>query len=99
MAQYIYILVYFLFVEITIIYIINIGSKKLEQKKLVNLYMSTRVAKIIVSLIFLWIYSLVGESDIKSFALIFMLFYLFSIVFETWYFIKIERRIKERKKE
>jgi len=98
MAQYILILIYFLFVETAIIYTINTGRKKLEQKKLVNLYMSTRVAKILLSLAALGIYSLVVKTGIKSFALIFMLFYLLSIGFETWYFISKERQLKKEEK-
>ena len=99
MAWYIFILIYFLFVEVAVIYTINFGRKKLEQKKLVNLYMSTRVAKIILSLAFIGIYSLVEVTGLKNFVMVFMLFYLLSIGFETWYFIKIEKRVKERKEE
>ncbi len=93
---YILILIYFLFVEVVIIYIIDAGSKKLDQRKLVNLYMSTRVGKVILSLVFIGVYSLAVKTGIKNFALVFMLFYLFSIAFETWYFINIERRIKAK---
>ena len=93
---YILILLFFLFVEIAIIYTVDIGSKRLEQKKLVNLYMSIRVAKIILALIFMGMYSLIIKIEIKNFVLVFMLFYLFSIIFETWYFVNIERRIKRR---
>ena len=99
MAQYIYILVYFIFVEIVVIYTINTGIKKLEQRKLVNLYMLVRVAKIILSLAFIGIYALIVKTDIKNFAMVFLLFYLLSIGFETWYFISKERRNKVKKEE
>ena len=88
--------VFFFFVGLSLIFTVDIGSKKLEQKKLVNLYMSTRVVKIILSLVFMGIYALVVKTGIKNFVLVFMLFYLFSIAFETYFFINIERRLKAR---
>ena len=96
---YIVILIYFLLVETAIIYAMSVGRKKTEQRKTVNLYLVIRVIKITVSLAFIGVYSLVVKTGIKHFVLIFMLFYFFSIGFETWYFIKIERQIKERKEK
>ena len=97
MAKYILILIYFLIVETAIIYTINTGRKKLDAKKFVNLFLSIRVAKIILSLTFIGIYSLVAKTNIKSFALVFLLFHLCSTGFETWYFLRTEKRIKEKK--
>ena len=88
--------IYFFFIELVLIYIIDTGSKKLEAKKLVSLYMAVRVAKIILSLLFICIYALTVKIEIKSFALIFMLFYMFSIVFETIFFVNVEKRLKEK---
>jgi len=99
MAGYILILIYFLFVEIAIVYAINIGREKLDQRKLINLYMATRVVKIILSLTFVGVYALVTKTDIRSFVLVFMSFYLLSIGFETWYFVRIERQLKAKNKK
>ena len=99
MVKYILILLFFLIVEIAIIYAINTGRKKLDQRKLINLYMATRVVKIILSFVVIGIYALVVKTGIRSFALVFMLFYLLSIGFETWYFVRIERRLKAENKK
>ena len=99
MIRYILILIYFLIVETAIIYTINTGRKKLDTKKFVNLFLSIRVAKIILSFTFIGIYSLVVKTDIKNFALVFVLFHLCSTGFETWYFIRTEKRIKGKKEK
>lgn len=93
---YLYIVLFFFIIELALIFIIENGSKKLEQKKMVNLYMATRVSKIILSLAFVGIYALTVKTGIKNFAIIFLLFYFFSILFETYYMIKVERRTKEK---
>jgi len=96
---YISLLIYFLIVETAIIYVINNGIKKYGQKKLISLYMTVRVVKILLSLAFLGIYALVEETDIRNFAIVFMLFYVCSIGFETWYFIRKERQHRDEEKE
>ncbi len=98
MIWYILILLYFLIVEIAVVYMVNAGFKKLEKRKLVNLFLSIRVVKIILSFIFLGVYYFVVKTDIKTFALVFLLFYLVSIGFETWYFISKERQLKKEEK-
>jgi len=100
MIWYIYILAYFVLLETVVVYTINTGFKKLEKRKLVNLYLLVRVAKIMLSLTFLGVYYFVVKpADIKTFALVFAMFYLVSIGFETWYFIGRERQLKRKEKE
>jgi len=99
MVWYFSILIYFLIVETAIIYVINNGIKKYKQSKLISLYMSARVVKILLSLAFLGVYALIVKTGIRSFAIVFMLFYLCSIGFETWYFVSKELRQNNEEKE
>ncbi len=98
MSWYISILLYFLIIETVIIYVINVGYKKLDKRKLVNLFLSVRVFKIMLSLAFIGIYYFVVKTDIKTFTLVFALFYLVTIGFETWYFFNKERQLKKKNK-
>jgi len=95
MIWYICILLFFLLLEGTIIVSVNIGFKKLEKRRLVNLYLLVRAAKIALSIIFVGVYYFVVKTDIKTFAVVFLLFYLLSVGFETWYFISKERQLKK----
>jgi len=91
--------IYFLIVETAIVYIINAGYKKLDKRKLVNLFLSIKVFKIILSLVVIEIFYFVVKIGIGYFVTVFALFYLLSIVFETLYFISKERQLKKKEKE
>ena len=92
------ILLFFLIIELIFIFMVDAGSRKLSPKKLVNLYMSTKVGKIILSLIFIGICVLISNEKFKNIGLVFLLFYFSTIIFELYYFYKIERSLKESKK-
>ena len=87
------ILLFFFIIELIFIFVVDSGSKKLSQKALVNLYMSTKVVKILLSLTFAVVCILVFDDNFKNFGLIFLLIYFSTIIFELFYFSKIERRI------
>ena len=91
--------IYFLIVETAIVYIINAGYKKLDKRKLVNLFLSIKVFKILLSLIFIGVFYFVVKTGIGYFVTVFALFYLVSIGFETLYFVYKERQLKKKKKE
>jgi ribosomal protein S25 len=76
---------------------INTNSQKQEKKQLINLYMLTKVIKVIGTLSFITVYVLTGNKNIKSFVAVCISFYLLYLLAETILFIKIEKNIKEKK--
>lgn len=93
------IVLFFLIVEMIFIFAVDYGCKRMSQKALVNLYLSTKVAKILIALAFIGTYALVVKDGLKNFGLIFSLFYLLSIAFEIYYFSMIERRLKKKREK
>lgn len=63
-------------------------------QKLVNVFMILRIIKILLAFTMLVIYSLLCKLDIKSFAIIFLIFYLLSLIWETYLFTKMENQMK-----
>ncbi|NDW19375.1 hypothetical protein D0T53_10690 [Dysgonomonas sp. 216] len=92
---YFEIVFFFLILETALISFIESVSRKTTSRKMVNMYMLTKVVKMLLSLIFITIYVLVVKENIKNFVLTFIIFYVLSIVMETFLFSKIEKRLKE----
>jgi len=90
---------FFLIVETILVNFVVSVSKTASSKKMVNVYLLSKVAKIIFSLIFATVYILVVKENIKNFVLIFVIFYALYLGIETFLFSKIERHIKETKGE
>lgn len=90
------IIAFFFLTESVMVYIVEKESLRQDARKLVNLYMGIRVSKLLLALAFILVYALVVKEGIKSFVLIFMLIYFLCIIFDTYYFSKIEKRIKEK---
>jgi len=90
------IVLFFLVLEPSIISLVQWKSEKMEKKQMVNLYMLTKVVKIIGSLIFITIYVLAEKENIKSFVTVFVLFYLLYLMAETILFVQIEKHIKKK---
>lgn len=91
------IIIFFLILEPLVVVYVEATSRKATQRQLLNTYMLTKVIKIFASLIFVGIYALVVKEGIKSFVLIFMSFYILYLFIETFIFMKIEKRLKEKK--
>lgn len=70
------------------------GIKKEEGKKLVNKYMLMRVVKILVSLFLLLIYWLVDKTDLRNFAVAFILYYMIFLIMETYFYLQTEKMLK-----
>ena len=62
---------------------------------IVNLYMLLRMIKIFASFGILVIYWLIHTSYIKNFAIVFVVFYLISIMWETHIYLKMEKYMKK----
>lgn len=88
--------VYFLVMETFLIYMTVTGGQKNEKKKMVNLYMLTKVIKVVTSLLFITVYILAVKQNTKIFVSAFILFYLTYLIAETFLFVNIEKHIKEK---
>lgn len=87
------ILIFFYILEAIIIYTVDVKSKKLKQIKMVNMYMLTKGIKMFISLVFIGLYALIVKTELKNFVLVFVLFYFLYLLFETYCFTIIEKRI------
>lgn len=96
---YIASLFFFLILEVFIVACVESKSHKVEQKKLVNIYMLTKVVKILLTLVFATIYALAVKENIKTFILNFSSLYVFFLIIESSTFVKIEKHLKEKNKE
>lgn len=62
--------------------------------KMVNLYMLLKVIKVFISFITILIYWYIHKAGIRSFAIIFIIFYLIDLVWETFIYLRMEKYIK-----
>ncbi|NDV79547.1 hypothetical protein [Dysgonomonas sp. 511] len=90
------ILLFFLGLESLVIIYAESASRRVTQRQMLNTYMLTKVVKIFASLIFVGIYAAVIKENIKSFVLVFMIFYLLFLAIEAILFLKIEKRLKNK---
>lgn len=65
-----------------------------KTKKLVNTYMMFRMIKVFATFVILIVYWLIDKSNIRSFAIVFLIFYLINLIWETYIFTFIEKYIK-----
>lgn len=91
------ILSFFLIVEVLIITYVYLQSKKAENpKKMVNVYLLTKVVKMLLALTFITVYVLAVKEQIKNFVLIFMIFYIVFLAVESRLFVQIEKHLKKK---
>lgn len=70
-----------------------------EPKKMVNLYMLMRMIKIFMSVILILIYWFLDKPHIRNFAIIFIIFYLVNLIWETYIYIRMELYFKYKDKQ
>ena len=90
------ILAFFLILESLILIYVESASRKVTQRQMLNTYMLTKVIKVFAALIFVGAYYAIVKENIKSFVLVFMIFYLLFLAMESWLFLKIEKRLKNK---
>lgn len=92
------ILGFFLVIESLVLLYVEYDSRKENGKQLVNSYMLTKVFKIIAILGFVIIYYVSeGKEEIRNFVIPLMVLYALFLLVETFFFSKIEKRLKEKK--
>lgn len=62
--------------------------------KMVNIYMLMKVIKIFISFIIIFIYWRIHRSNVRSFAIVFIVFYLIDLAWETYIYLRMEKYIK-----
>jgi len=90
------IVIFFLFLEPLMVSLVADSSRKKNKKQMVNIYMLTKVIKILASLVFIAIYALAVKESIKIFVAVFILFYILYLIAETLLFLKLEKQLKEK---
>ena len=90
------IMFFFLILEVILMNFVVSKSGKVSSKKMVNIYMLSKVVKMILSLIFVAIYALAVKVNITSFVLVFIIFYVLYLFIETFLYSKLERQLKEK---
>ncbi len=72
-------------------------SPILSADYVVNLYLFMRIIKLFTSTVIMVVYWFIHSQSIKSFALIFIIYYLFNLMWETHIYFKMEKYIKYNK--
>lgn len=93
-SGYQYVPIFFFLIGLGLIFSLT-QVKKEDEKKLVNKYMLMRVLKILISLLFILIYWMANKAEIKNFALVFIIFYMLFLIFETYIYLQAEKWMKK----
>lgn len=95
---YPFIPVYFYLFGMLNIYVLDVCRKR-APRKLVLIHLALKVARILASIIFMVIYCLVVQEEIRVFLLTFIVFYLIFLIYETCItaFVKGNETGKEKK--
>lgn len=86
--------VFFFLLGLGLIYTLT-AINNTDGKKLVNKYMLMRVIKVLSSLAFLLVYWLINKREIKNLAVAFIVFYMIFLIFETWVYLQVEKKMKK----
>ena len=86
--------VFFFLLGLGLIYTLT-AINNTDGKKLVNKYMLMRMIKVLSSLAFLFVYWLINKREIKNFAVAFIVFYMIFLIFETWVYLQVEKKMKK----
>ncbi len=70
-----------------------------EPKKMVNLYMLMRMIKIFLSAVLILLYWMCDKPNIRSFAIIFIVFYVINLIWETYIYMRMELYFKHKHEE
>ncbi|MEA4918499.1 hypothetical protein [Proteiniphilum sp.] len=99
MIEHYYIIPLFFYL-IGIIYILRLRRTPIDQpKKMVNLYMLMRMIKIFLSFMIILLYWLIDKPNIRNFAIIFVVFYLINLIWETYIYMRMELYLKHKSDE
>lgn len=96
MIEHYYIIPLFFYL-MGIIYISRLRRTPIDKpKKMVNLYMLIRMIKIFLSFMVILLYWLIDKPNIRNFAIIFVVFYLVNLIWETYIYMRMELYLKHK---
>lgn len=72
--------------------IINKRRKESELKKMFYAFITLKVVKIVLSIAIVIVYVFAFQDTAKQFSLTFITFYLLFLVYDTWFFSKIQKK-------
>lgn len=84
---------FFYLLGLIFIYLFNRTSLENPQK-VVNVYMLLRMIKIFVSAVIIFIYWLVDKPELRHFVIIFVIFYVINLIWETYIYMRMELYFK-----
>jgi len=91
--SYFIIPLFFYLLGLIFIYLFNRTSLDKPQK-VVNVYMLLRMIKIFVSAVIIFIYWLVDKPELRHFVIIFVIFYVINLIWETYIYMRMEMYFK-----
>lgn len=74
-------------------------GKNIEAQKRARKYMMHRTIKLLLSFAFILTYWLINKAEIKPFAIVFVVFYLIYLFFETYLYMQIEKTLKKNENQ
>jgi hypothetical protein len=87
--------IFFYLLGLLFIYVFNHNNAN-KPAKVVNRYMLMRMIKLFASAATLFIYWIVDKANIRTFAIIFAIFYFIYLIWETFIYLKMETYIKHK---
>ena len=88
--------IFFLY-EMMSIALIDKKSKTLTGKQSINFFLGLKVGKIILSLLFIGVFIIAVNVELKRFILVFISLYLVYLLFDTLYLVYLEKKLKNKK--
>ncbi len=73
--------------------------RKLSPQRLLRVYMLTRVAKILFSILFMLVYGLLIKINMRDFLLLFIANYLIYLIYDSFFFFIVEKNQKMKIKK
>jgi len=84
----------FFFYALFVILFTENKTKNISSRQTVNLFLGFKVGKILLSLLFLTIYSITVKAELKHFIGVFLILYFIFLLFETVYLLNREKSLK-----
>lgn len=82
------------FYVLGLIFILQFKRTPRQAVKVINVFMLIRTFKIFTSFILILIYWALDKTNIRNFAILFIIFYLISLVWETYIYLRMEKYMK-----
>jgi len=95
---YLAIPVFYMMLGLASIYFLTSG-KNIDAQKRTRKYMMHRTIKLLLAFAFILTYWLINKVEIKPFAIVFIVFYLIYLFFETYLYMQIEKTLKKNENQ